>query len=220
MTALCINTKRSFESYLSKLTALNWVGFDKNTHTYYIRSFKVLRVQAGYQKYLSAVFQIEKDASSITQFVQGALVCYHVKRRMQGRKTKIAKFAGSSALKNGSAIQELTARGDISGHVGFSLEKLGKLLNVSKSQADRYKKRLQTEGYIKTRKKYNVLFTSDKPDFYLFTNLPTNRIYDVKKRRREGKTFYEFRERTFDEFIPLMLFRCQKSIVRRLKNAK
>ncbi|MCU7551797.1 hypothetical protein OCK74_21935 [Chitinophagaceae bacterium LB-8] len=219
MAALGLKDVRTFKKHLDKLIQLNWVGYNKNSRTYYIRSFKTLRVQSGFHKYLSAVFHVSKDAANITEFIQGVLLCFEIKRRMRGRNSKVAKIAGSSALKKGRALHELKANGDISVYIGLSLEKLGELWGVSKSQADRIKKRVSKLKYIKTKAKYNIIHTSSKPDFSLFKNLPSNRIYDVKRRKRNGWVYYEFRERSYDEIISLMEFVNQKSIVRRLNIA-
>lgn len=218
MNALGIKTARSFHQYFHRLIEENWIGLDHKTNTVYIRSFKLLRISLGFYNPTTVEFEVSKDASAIKEFSYAAILCSEVKRRLHARKAVIIKKAGRSALKNESALQELSANKFITDYIGISVDKLGELWNVSKSQADRIKKRLMLLEYIRRKKHYVTIHTSDKPDFAIFKNLPPNRRYEVLKRKSKGEVVYQFRERTFDEIISCMRFSSQKTVIRALKN--
>lgn len=93
---------------------------------------------------------------------------------------------------------------------------MAKILDVSKSQADRIKTNLQKAGYLKLKKRYKTICMSDKPDFSLIKFLPPNRRYSVQRRTVKKKAVYEFRERSFDEMFSCMDFKKQKTTVKRI----
>ncbi|QEC44397.1 hypothetical protein [Pseudobacter ginsenosidimutans] len=218
MNTLDIKTTRSFNKYMSMLINENWVGLDKKSNTVYIRSFKWLRMKYGLYEPSIVEFDVVEDARHIVDFISSTILCFEIKRREHARRAVIIKKAGRSALKNESALQVLKAKKYITAYIGISLEKLGQLWNVSKSQADRIKNRLIRLNYIRRKKHYEVIQTLNSPDFSLFRHLPANRRYDVKKRKSKGATVYLFRERTFDEIISCMRFSSQKAVIRALKN--
>jgi hypothetical protein len=217
MAALKMKTVRSFEKHLNMLFSANWVGRDKSNETYYIRSFKTLRLQHGFRSSTAVVFNIHSDAATITEFVQAAVINWEITRKVRGRNAVIRKHVGSSASIKEGAVQELIASGLVTPYCGLSNEIIGKLLGVSKSQGDRIKKRLVKLSYLKANAKYNTISILQKPDFAILWQLPTNRRYKVKKQKRRGKLSYIILERTYDEIISLMEFINQKSILRKLK---
>jgi hypothetical protein len=220
MAALGINTVRSFEKYLNKLITLNWIGFDKQTKAYYIRSFKTIRKENGFYRYRAVPFYISKDSTTITEFVQAAIICDKVVCKQHARKAKIIKVVGRSAFKKESAIQELVATNRITPYCGLSNELIGKCLGFGKSQADRCKKRLIITGYIKANAKYKQVCSFDKPDYLFLSHLPANRRYRLETTTHADNKTYIVLERTYDEIISCMEFTNQKAVVRRLKVQK
>lgn len=216
MLRMGIRTITSFSKYLDRLIQLNWVGRDHSNNTYYIRSFNWLRKVHQFTYTTSAVFNLTKDIRHITEFVQAAIIGFEVRRRESGRKAKIIKVAGRSALKKASALQELTATGVISAYIGISNEQLGKLLGVSKSQADRIKKRLVSLGLLSTRPRYKLIAQSSKPDFKLIKHYNPNRRYRISRIRHKGKLSYRFKERTYDEIMNHIEFVNQRNLLKRL----
>jgi hypothetical protein len=216
MDALQIKTVASFNKHLNRLISLNWVGLDGNTGTYYVRGFNYLRKQQDFKSSLSACFYVASDSCTIKEFIQGGLINSDIRRKNHGRKAKIIKLAGRPALKKESAIQGLIAMGKITAYCGLSNSLIGKILGVSKSQADRIKKRLVKLGYIRTNPKYKHLATFNHPDWILCDHLPGRRYQFHVRVTSQGK-LYMLYERTYDEIIPCMEFSNQKSIIRKLK---
>lgn len=217
MDALQIKTVASFNKHLGRLVAENWVGLDDSTGTYYIRGFNYLRRKHGFTGSLSVCFYTATDGCTIKEFIQAALICNEVRRKVHGRNAKIIKLAGRSALKKESAVQELIATGKITAYCGLSNGLIGGLLGVGKSQADRIKKRLVRIGYIRTNPQYKQVATFNKPDWVLYSHLPPRRYkFDVRV-KKTGKqiTLYE---RSYDEIIACMEFVNQKTMVRKMEN--
>jgi hypothetical protein len=216
MEALNIKTLASFNKHLNKLVELNWIGIDKNTATYYIRSIKYLRLRESYNRCLTVSFDVSSDSCTIKEFVQGALICSDIRRKEHGRRAKVIKKAGRPALKNESAIQGLIKARIITPYCGLSNSVIGKILGVSKSQADRIKKRLVGLGYIRTCAKYRHLATINEPDWVLYDYLPGRRYQFRTKVKKHNKQIMLF-ERTYDEIISCMEFVNQRWITRKLK---
>jgi hypothetical protein len=214
MEALQIKTVTSFNKYLKRLIQLNWVGFDANTGTYYIRSINYLRRSEGYESRLSVRFDVSTEACTIKEFIQGALVCHVARRKEHGRRAKIIKLAGRPALENESALQGLVNAGKITAYCGLSNSVIGKILGVSKSQADRIKKRLVKLGYIKAYAKYKHITTLSNPDFVLYDLLPPARYqFRIRKKNKRIMVFV----RSYDKIISCMEFVNQRWIARKLK---
>ena len=125
---------------------------------------------------------------------------------------------GRSALQKESALQELIAAGKITKYCGLSNSIIGKILSVSKSQADRIKKKLKKLGYIRANAKYSHVTTFDKPDWVFKNHLSPNRRYQLRIRGKNQNRKYMLFERSFDEIIPCMEFVNQKWAVRRIKS--
>jgi hypothetical protein len=219
MHALRLKTVRSFEKHLQKLVELNWVGYDDISRTYYVRSFKSLRKTYSFYQYRAVPFSISKDSATITEFVKAAIICNDIVRRQRARKAKIIKEAGRSACKKERAVQELIALKRITPYCGLSNELMGKLLGVSKSQADRLKKRMEDIGYLKANAKYRQVCQFHKPDYLFLKHLPANRRYSLEIITQAETRTYKVMERTYDELISCMEFINQKAIVRKLKSA-
>ena len=207
----------TFKKHLKALVELNWVGVDLNTGIYYIRSFNFVRRKYGYTGSHSVRFNISDDACTIKEFVQGALICYDVRRKIHGRNAKITKLVGSSALHKESALQEHIRTGEITKYCGLSNSVIGKILGVSKSQADRTKKKLKKLDYIRTCAQYSHITTFDQPDWVLYKQLPTNRRYQFRISRKGKNTKYMVYERSYDEIIPCMEFVNQRWAIRKMK---
>ncbi len=216
MLRMGIRTLTSFSKYMERLVQLNWVGIDHSNNTCYIRSFNWLRKVYHFTYTTSAVFNFRRDIRYITQFVQAAIIGFEVRRRESGRKAKIIKVAGRSALKKASAIQELIATGMISPYIGLSNEKLGELLGVSRSQADRIKKKLKSLGYLRTKPRYKLIAQLATPDFQLIKNYNPNRRYLVSKSKRKQNLSYRFKERTYDEIMNCIEFVNQRNLLKQL----
>ncbi len=215
---LRIKDDRSFNKHLQKLLDENWIGHDKVNQVYYIRGIKALRSHYGFYEVSAVAFDIVRDAPHITSFIHGAIIGQQLKKRNRARNGRIIKLAGSSALKKESAIQELAASGKISAYIGLSVSIIGKMLEVSQSQADRIKTKLIDLGYMSARQKFNVVHEADKPDFSLIKYLPSSRRYSVKRKTKNKKVVYVFSERCYDELFSLMEFKNQKSVVKRMGN--
>lgn len=216
MSALQISLN-TFKKHLKTLIGLNWVGVDASTGIYYIRSFNFLRRKYGYTGSVAARFNLSSDACTIKEFVQGALICHDVRRKMHGRNAKIIKSLGRSALHKESAIQELVRTGEITKYCGLSNSVIGKILGVSKSQADRIKKKLKKLGYIHTHAQYTHIATFDKPDWVLYDYLQVNRRLQFRTSGEGQKKKYMLFERSYDEITPCMEFVNQKWAARRMK---
>lgn len=216
MSLLGIKDNRSFSKHLQKLIAENWIGCNAKTGIYYIRGSKSLRKRYGFRHNTAVVFNIADDAPNVTAFVHGAIINHEIRRRTKARNARVKKLAGSSALLKESALHELAVKGLISEYIGLSLSVIGRILEVSQSQADRIKINLKALGYIKLKAKHKVICQSDKLDFSLIKFMPPNRRYSVLRKTRKKKTFYEFRERSFDEIISCMDFKSQRAIVKNL----
>jgi hypothetical protein len=207
----------TFKKHLKTLIGLNWVGVDAGTGIYYIRSFNYIRKKNGYTGSHSVRFNLSTDACTIKEFVQGALICHDVRRKIHGRNAEIIKSLGRSALHKESAIQELVRAGKITPYCGLSNSVIGKILGVSKSQADRRKKRLKELGYIRTCAQYTHVATFDKPDWVLYNHLQVNRRLQFHTRSGGQRKKYMLFERSYDEIIPCMEFVNQKWAVRKIK---
>lgn len=218
MTLLGTKDKRSFNKHLERLKNENWVGYDNKRQIYYIRGTKELIKRYGFSSPQSVVFYLETDAPNIQSFIHGAIICQLLRKRINAREVRIRKHTRGSALKYESALQELIARRKISDYIGLSVSLIGSILKVSQSQADRIKMKLDTLGYLRRKKRYNLVHVSSKPDMQIQKYLPSNRRYVVKKKGKKGNVRYEFKERIYDELIPLMDFRNQRSLIKKIKN--
>lgn len=213
-----IKTHQSLKKHLNYLIQENWIGYDHKKGIIYVRGFNYLRDKYGFYGVRSATFSIERDLKNIKQFVEAAIVSSIIKTKIHGRIAVIVKNAGRSALKNKSAQQELIAKNRITAYCGLSNKVIGEELGMSKSQADRCKKAWERLGYIIAKPQFKVVYTSSKPDFNLIAHLPRNRRYSVKRVKTKGVISYLFLERTYDEIIPCIEFKNQKTQIKQLKN--
>lgn len=219
MKLLSIKDCRSFNKYLDRLKSENWVGYDKNSQVYYIRGTKELIRRYGFTNPQSVVFYTDKDAGNISSFVHGTIICQILRKRNKARTARKKKLIKGSALKYESASQELIAKGQISEYIGLSVSLLASILDVSQSQADRIKMKLIKLKYLSRKKRYSIVHESTKPDLQIIKYLPSNRLYAIKRVGKKGNYIYQVKERLYDELIPLMDFRNQRYLIKKIKNS-
>jgi hypothetical protein len=215
-----IKSVKSFKKYVKQLCAINWIGIDRKKQTYYIRAFNRIREMHAFKKSYAVVFDCLKDTKNISQFVQACVIAKKVEKMRKGRRAKIIKVAGRSALQKESALQELARDGKISPYVGLANSIIAKELNVAKSQADRLKRRFSQFGYLKFIPKHKEICCSSKPDFALIRYSHPDRRCRVRKLAKKGEVTYVFEERVYDEVLSCIPFRRQRLHAKRLKRRR
>lgn len=201
-----IRDKRSINKYLSILKDINWIGYNKTTGNYFIRSFSWIRKEYGFGKRSGVIFELEY-LSKFRGFVEAAILCSHLKRQEFARKAKIRQKAGAAALKKVSAIQAGSPMEGVSDYVGMSNFRLSRLLGCSMPHANKAKILAEKHGYIITKKKYEKLYELTTPDYRLRSYLPECHKIRFKKRIKKGKASYLVLRQKHDEISSRLSFK-------------
>jgi hypothetical protein len=200
---LCNNTgikdTRSIQKYIKKLLDINWIGYNKKTGNYFIRSYQRLKQSVGVVTKHGVNIDL-KDLKTLKWQLCTGLIYFRLNGLKKAQLRRVRLKVGTSALKRYGAIQIFKQQG-LRSYFGLSNSQLSYLFKCSKSEANRIKTACIKANLLVANKKYKRLANFAEPDYmfkYAFTD--SNKIR-VKGNRKSGFTFSE---QLTDELIPLV----------------
>lgn len=217
---LKINTKRTFNKHLNRVIQLNWIGYNKNTKRYFIRSFSNVRKQHDLQKRSGVVFE-HRDFKNFKSFITASIICHDINKQEFAYKKRFIKEMGIAALKRGGALQAKNRSYlGFAPYWGMSNFALGNLLGCKKSQANRLKMKAEKDGFITTVKHWELIAELPNYDraireYYIEPANSYNKSDEAAKRAkirfmsidRDGERVIQVVKQLHDEIIPKLRFK-------------
>lgn len=197
-----ISDRRTFKKYISILIELNWIGYNKKSGNYFIRSFSAIGKTNSFNNKL-AVRVFNNDIKNIKSFTEATIISKSIRSQKYATEKSIIKLAGKAALKNGRAVQAFRQQKGYPPHYGLSNERIAQLLKISKSHGNRAKLNAEKNGYLKTNKKEKVITTLPLKDFYFKFSMSDNQKIRFKKL---SNGFIKVYKQLHDEIITLIEF--------------
>lgn len=131
---LGLKSIKTIDSNLQKLIELNWIGHNKVTGWYFIRSYNRLNEKYGFNRRLAAEFR-QADIKILKPFIIGAVIGSLI--ISQKRKSKAVEPTRGGSVQ--VALDFFPVANDV----------LVKILKIRKSTACSYKKLANKHGFIK-----------------------------------------------------------------------
>jgi len=135
-------TNKSLHNQISRLTKMNWIGFDPSSKKYWIRGFDELRKTLDLKNRKAVEFGIE-FIESFDSFCFSAIVGRIIIRQVWWRRL--------ARMKSGSAFQDLPSK---PGYCPIANILIANKLSISISSASRYKKKSVEDGYMEVLSTY------------------------------------------------------------------
>ncbi len=198
-----IKDSRSIQKYLKKLMDINWIGYNKKTGNYFIRSYQYLKRSEGLVTRHGIIIDIS-DLKKLKWQLYTGLITFRINGLKRAQFRFVSLKFGSSALKRHGAVQIFKELG-LRSYFGLSNSQLSKLFKCSQSQANRIKIACIKSGFLIANKKFKLISNSSRPDYLLKYALPQSNKIRVTTNRKSGFVFYE---QLTDELIPIVY--CKK----------
>lgn len=220
MNVLEIDDLRTFKKYINILLHENWIGFNSKSGYWFIRGFRYIRQQHGFNQHRMVQFKSEKDLTDPDAFMFGAVVGDRVLRQKSFRGMMLRKEGGTATRKRGVANQSLPPS-RFPDYYSLAFFTMGKILGLSQTRACELKKRAIVSGYLKCNHKFNDIITLKQKDSHIKKKIAIGDPDLAKKIRifvsiDKGEETFIVKEQVSDEVIPLMLY---KSVRLRVKDA-
>jgi len=212
--------RRTVIKHLTNLTQQGWVGFDKTTKTYHIRSWKHLKASKAFT-YAEVVIVSTKDIKSFREILLASLIAKKILKQkyynysLAIKENKIStgtvkKLRSCGSVKSKAALQAYLSQQPDNGlsYFGLSNKSIGELISLSASRASYIKKRSSVCGYIEINQKFDVLAEfpnriENLRDFYLKGYGDEKKYIRVRCILKEGKKTYQVLRQLMSEIIPL-----------------
>lgn len=212
-TVLGIKDGRTFRSYVAKLQALNWIGFNAESGYYFIRGFDFIRKSFHFKSRKAAIFDRREIDLLADGFLQGALICEKIKAQQyfwEVSPRRQAKFATKTL---GVANQNFPAS-DASRppYYGLSNKAISEILFCKMTRACELKQQAEAGGYLKTKKHFDVIAKLPKQDFMIKKTIAANhpelgKRVRFRARRIRKHTVIEVLKQLHDEILPQIGFK-------------
>ena len=145
MKDLEFKSDKTVFKWIRVLKELDWIGYNKRSSIYFVRSFETIRKDLNFRIRSSAILY-KSDLPKLKAFLIGVVISNLI-RNQEGRKRRAdLKWGRSKQLYRYSPL-----------YFPVSLKVISKCLNVSISTAQIYKKLSESEGYIKCKNDYKIL---------------------------------------------------------------
>ena len=140
-------TIKSVNNNIKLLMARNWVGYDKTSDVYYIRSYDRVMQSEDMKRGLRATFQL-KDIKKMRAFLFGAVL------------TKLVAYQNWRKTRELERIKGRSTPGSRDRQTYYPIANLAikKILRISISTAFELKKQAEIAGYIKVKKAFASCF--------------------------------------------------------------
>jgi len=135
--------KKSVKNNLKKLISLNWVGYNKTSHYYFIRGFDFIRRQKGFKR-RTAIYVNLKQINHLQEILLAGLITKLIKNRIRG----IVKDADCKGRRPNQALR------NIPDYFPISATYIAKILNISVNKAFRLKHSAAALKYITIKKNF------------------------------------------------------------------
>lgn len=151
-----LTSKKSRDKHFKKLLSIGWVGYNPLTGNVFLRSIK--QICEGYGLCTKRVVMLyPKDLATVKLFVYGSILCNKTRQqdvaiRLNSKKKPAVKYRDT-------ALQ--------ASYTGLGKYGLSKLFSCSTTEAIRIKARLEEEGYIETKNRFQKVKELQRADFLL-----------------------------------------------------
>lgn len=200
-------TRRTFNKHIGKLIQLNWIGYNKGSKNYFIRSFKKICLGNNFVKKSGVVFDYS-NFSQFKSFVEASIICHDINKQEYACKKAFIKKMGIAALKKGGALQaENRLYLGFAAYSGKSNVGLSKLLHCGKSQANRAKINAKKNRYLNTRKHIRVLEELDGYNRAIKSDFGNSNNIQFRTVKINGKKITQVYQQLHDEIIPMLRFK-------------
>ncbi len=184
--------EKTLQKHLAKLISMNWIGFNSTSGNYFLRNLQFICAQLNLDT--KKFVKVEtKDLKELGVFLAAVTMNDLVKSQSLYFE-KIYPRKNFAAVKNtGSAIQakpsldyfNLMRSGNTKpDYYGFSNNKLGEVLGISKSYASKLQTKANSSKYIHKKQRTMVLFHLPSPNYKI-----RNQLYRSYP-ELEGKLFF------------------------------
>jgi hypothetical protein len=164
---LSIKDKRTFDKHFTPLLELDWIGYNKKSGYFFIRSLSRIYTKEGFRKSQACLFS-KGDLQNIQVYAAGAIISDNIRKQKYHWEFQKKKNL-SVSIKKENANQIGFFSGPPS-YYGLSNKRIAALLCCKQTRGHVLKVSAAKAGYIKTVSRFKDIVTFKKPDFFLRYN--------------------------------------------------
>jgi hypothetical protein len=202
---------RTFKNHFKKLLELNWIGFNKKSGIYHMRSFDYIRAINGF-KGRRATKLFYKDISQLQVYISAIMIC----KEIYAQKfywERVKRRARTATIKRDVAMQAASSfLPSQPPYYGICNKTIARLLGCKYTNACNLKQAAANARYITTRHRYKDVAELLKLDYSLRANYALSKPLQAKKLRfwrqlKNGQKIVKVVLQLHDEIIPNMEFK-------------
>jgi hypothetical protein len=209
---LGMKDNRTFKKHLGKVLELDWVGYNKKSGYYHVRTIDHIRAVNGFIKRRATRLE-SKDIQQLQTYLVGAIINQNIHTQRYCREFLKMKL-GIATLTWGVANQSLgTFQEYGKSHYGISNQRLAKILGCKYTRACQLKHQAAAAGYIYVRHRYKDYCILDKPDYDFRSMIAETGRPRLAQRLKfwrqfvDGQVIFKVVQQLHDEIIPNMEFK-------------
>lgn len=227
---LRIKDRRTFEKYIQRLLQEGWIGYNKASGYYFIKSFSRTPIYEGFVS-KTAVILLPAYLKNIQAFLVGAIVGERIKHQQfvelaQRRRRKLAienpHIANTADALLCSYLRRNPDAGLLPYHM-LSNKRIAEILGCKQTRACVLKRQAASYGFLRLTKKYRHIAFLDKADFELgrarYQHMPNGHKLLFRTVEVNGIKKVELVEQLPDEITPLLKYQSVKTLLRAKRHA-